>query len=136
MTTPESEAIPVVSDRSDPLLEGIMTDRDLCCSVIARAKSAVSEMTEMMTRCKHFPVPRRHIQNCARELMLKNQVRQIPDSTSPEGTSGLCLRPTWRFVPLDANRAAVEVSKPLKRLQPLHFREGALSIVGRSGIDG
>ena len=28
-------AIPVVSDNSDPLLEGIVTDRDLCSRVVA-----------------------------------------------------------------------------------------------------
>ena len=27
--------LPVVSEITDPLLEGIVTDRDLCCSVVA-----------------------------------------------------------------------------------------------------
>jgi CBS domain-containing protein len=33
-------AIPVVSDTPDPLLEGIVTDHDLCCSVVAAGKNA------------------------------------------------------------------------------------------------
>ena len=46
-------AIPVVSDLSDPLLEGIVTDRDLCCGVVADAKNADAiQLSELMT-----PVP-------------------------------------------------------------------------------
>jgi len=31
-------AVLVVADPSDPLLEGIVTDRDLCCGVVATGK--------------------------------------------------------------------------------------------------
>lgn len=33
-------AIAVVADTLDPLLEGIVTDRDLCCGVVAAGKNA------------------------------------------------------------------------------------------------
>jgi CBS domain-containing protein len=45
--------IPVVSELSDPLLEGIVTDRDLCCGVVVDAKNADAiKISELMT-----PVP-------------------------------------------------------------------------------
>jgi CBS domain-containing protein len=71
-------AIPVVWDRADPLLEGIVTDRDLCCGVVAEAKrSDAITISELMT-----PVPvtcqsESTIEECE-ELMQENQVRRIP----------------------------------------------------------
>ena len=41
-------AIPVVLDRSEPLLEGIVTDRDLCCDVVACASIVLLD-TEAVT---------------------------------------------------------------------------------------
>jgi CBS domain-containing protein len=38
MKAHEIGAIVVVADTSDPLLEGMITDRDLCCGVIAPGK--------------------------------------------------------------------------------------------------
>ncbi len=43
----------MVSELSDPLLEGIVTDRDLCCGVVVDAKNADAiKISELMT-----PVP-------------------------------------------------------------------------------
>ena len=44
-------ALPVVSDSVSMRLEGIVTDRDLCCSVLADAKLAeTTTMADGMTR--------------------------------------------------------------------------------------
>ena len=44
-------AIAVVADPSDPLLEGIVTDRDLCCGVVAAGKNADAvQVADLMTR--------------------------------------------------------------------------------------
>ncbi|MGA8145129.1 MAG: CBS domain-containing protein [Candidatus Acidiferrales bacterium] len=71
-------AIPVVLDSADPLLEGIVTDRDLCCNVVAGAKNADAiQIAEPMT---HVPVtcePDDTLEFCE-ELMQQNQVRRIP----------------------------------------------------------
>ena len=44
-------ALPVVSDSTNRMLEGIVTDRDLCCSIVAGAKLAeMTRIAEVMTR--------------------------------------------------------------------------------------
>jgi CBS domain-containing protein len=71
-------AIPVVSDLSDPLLEGIVTDRDLCCSVVADAKNADAiRLSELMTAVPVTCEAEDTIEECE-ELMQENQVRRIP----------------------------------------------------------
>jgi len=46
-------AIPVVWNLADPLVEGIVTDRDLCCGVLAGGKhgDTVTVAEIMKTRC-------------------------------------------------------------------------------------
>lgn len=71
-------AIPVVSKRSDPLLEGIVTDRDLCCRIVADAKNPdVVRILEIMTPVAVTCEPEFTLEDCE-ELMGQNQVRRIP----------------------------------------------------------
>ena len=71
-------AIPVVWDKTDPLVEGIVTDRDLCCGVVAEAKrSDAITISELMTPVPVTCQPDSTIEECE-ELMQENQVRRIP----------------------------------------------------------
>jgi CBS domain-containing protein len=71
-------AIPVVWDMTDPLVEGIVTDRDLCCAVVADAKKGDSiRVSELMTPVPVTCQPECTIEECE-ELMQENQVRRIP----------------------------------------------------------
>lgn len=71
-------AIPVVSELSDPLLEGIVTDRDLCCKVVAEAKNPDAvNISEIMTPIPVTCEPEFTLEDCQR-LMQQNQVRRIP----------------------------------------------------------
>ncbi len=71
-------AIPVVSEIADPLLEGIVTDRDLCCAVVAGAMDAVAtRISEVMTRVPVTCEPEYTLEDCL-DLMQENQVRRIP----------------------------------------------------------
>ena len=71
-------AIPVVWDKRDPLLEGIVTDRDLCCGVVADAKNGEAiTISELMTPIPVTCQPESTIEDCE-ELMQENQVRRIP----------------------------------------------------------
>jgi CBS domain-containing protein len=118
-------AIPVVSDRSDPLLEGIVTDRDLCCSVIARAKSADAiEIAELMTRVPVTCSADDTLEFCE-ELMQKNQVRRIPVVDKRGRCVGIVSQADMALRAPEAQIAKTigEISKPLKRLQPLHFEK-------------
>jgi len=71
-------AIPVVSDLLDPLLEGIVTDRDLCCGVLPDAKHADAvKVSEMMTAVPVTCELESTLEDCE-ELMRENQVRRLP----------------------------------------------------------
>jgi CBS domain-containing protein len=70
--------IPVVAELSDPLIEGIITDRDLCCGVVANAQNADRvHVSELMTPIPVTCEPDYSIEECE-ELMQENQVRRIP----------------------------------------------------------
>jgi CBS domain-containing protein len=71
-------ALPVVSDSVSRKLEGIVTDRDLCCAVVADAKLAEgTRVAEAMTSSPVTCTPENTLEDCER-LMQKHQVRRIP----------------------------------------------------------
>jgi CBS domain-containing protein len=71
-------ALPVVSDSVSRKLEGIVTDRDLCCTVVADAKLAeATRVGEVMTSNPVTCTPENTPEDCER-LMQKHQVRRIP----------------------------------------------------------
>jgi CBS domain-containing protein len=71
-------ALPVVSGFLNPKLEGIVTDRDLCCSVVAEAKLAErTKITDVMTRNIVTCTPENTLEDCE-ELMQQHQIRRIP----------------------------------------------------------
>lgn len=71
-------ALPVVSDSTSRKLEGIVTDRDLCCSVIADARLAeTTKIADVMTRNPVTCAVENTLEDCE-DLMQKHQVRRLP----------------------------------------------------------
>lgn len=71
-------ALPVVSDSVSRKLEGIITDRDLCCAVVAGAKLAdATRVADVMTPHAVTCAPENTLEDCE-NLMQKYQVRRIP----------------------------------------------------------
>jgi CBS domain-containing protein len=71
-------ALPVVLDAQYRRLEGIITDRDLCCSVIADARLAeTTKVAEVMTRNPVTCAPESTLDDCEK-LMQVHQVRRLP----------------------------------------------------------
>ena len=71
-------ALPVVSDFASARLEGIVTDRDLCCSIVAEAKLAeTTKIADVMTRNPVTCAPENTLEDCE-SLMQKHQIRRIP----------------------------------------------------------
>lgn len=71
-------AVVVVADPSDPLLEGIVTDRDICCGVVAAGKNAdLVQVADLMTPIPITCGPEEALEACE-ELMREGQVRRIP----------------------------------------------------------
>jgi CBS domain-containing protein len=118
-------AIPVVSELSDPLLEGIVTDRDLCCGVVADAKNSDAiKISELMTPVPVTCEPDYTIEECE-ELMQENQVRRIPVVDRRGRCVGIVAQAD---VALHAPAAQVakimkEISKPSKPQRNIHFEK-------------
>ena len=71
-------AILVVADPLDPLLEGIVTDRDLCCGVVAAGKNADAvQVADLMTAIPVTCGPEDTLEECE-ELMQEGQVAEPP----------------------------------------------------------
>lgn len=71
-------SVPVVSDRNSEKLTGMVTDRDLCCTVIAQgldpATTAIRPfMHDSPVSCR----PNESLESCERKMQ-KHQVRRIP----------------------------------------------------------
>ncbi len=68
-------AIPVLDDQSR--LEGIVTDRDLCCRVIAQGRSPETPVREIMSMSMHSVRPEADLHE-VEALMRQYKVRRIP----------------------------------------------------------
>lgn len=67
-----------MSDAEHRKLEGIVTDRDLCCAVIAEAKLAEKTKVENVMTCNPVTcAPENTLDDCER-LMQIHQVRRLP----------------------------------------------------------
>lgn len=71
-------ALPVVSDSATKRLEGIVTDRDLCCSVVADAMLAeTTRVADVMTPNPIICAPENTLEDCEK-LMEKWHIRRLP----------------------------------------------------------
>jgi CBS domain-containing protein len=119
-------AIAVIVDPSDPLLEGIVTDRDLCCGVVAAGKNADAvQVADLMTRIPVTCGPEDTLEECE-ELMQEGQVRRLPVVNNRGRCIGIVSQAD---IALHAPAAQVaktikEISKPAKLRQEMHFEEG------------
>jgi CBS domain-containing protein len=71
-------ALPVVADEHSRRLVGIVTDRDLCCRVLALGRSPKSvTIHEVMTRKPFTVTEEAGLAECEK-LMQKNRIRRVP----------------------------------------------------------
>jgi len=82
-------SIPVVTDQESRKLVGMITDRDLCCSVIAEGLDPkVSAIEKFMTLNPVICRDGENIENCER-LMQEHQIRRIPIVDADEHVIGI-----------------------------------------------
>ena len=119
-------AIAVVADTLDPLLEGIVTDRDLCCGVVAAGKNADTvQVADIMTRIPVTCGPE-YTLDAYLELMQEDQIRRI----SVLNDRGRCIGIVAQAdIALHAPAAQVaktskELSQPAKPRLEMHFEKG------------
>ena len=120
-------AIPIVSDKRDPLLEGIVTDRDLCSGVVATSKVAHTvSLADLMNRVPVTCQPDDTVAFCE-ELMRENQVRRIPVVDQRGRCVGIVAQAdiALHAPGLEVAQTIAEISKPSKAApQPPHIEEG------------
>ncbi len=120
-------AIPIVSDKRDPLLDGIVTDRDLCSGVVATSKIARTvRLAELMNRVPVTCQPDDTVEFCE-ELMRENQVRRIPVVDQRGRCIGIVAQAdvALHAPGLEVAQTIAEISKPSKAVpQTPHNEEG------------
>ncbi len=119
-------AIPVVLDRADALLEGIVTDRDLCSGVVASSKIARTvRLAELMNRVPVTCQPDDTLEFCE-ELMQENQIRRIPVVDKRGRCAGIVTQAdiALRAPAIQVAKTVAEISKSSKAVQQLHFEKG------------
>jgi CBS domain-containing protein len=116
MEANEVGALPVVSDSVNRKLEGIVTDRDLCCGVVATAKLAeAAKITDLMTRNPITCEPENTLEDCE-ELMQKHQIRRLPVIDKEGRCIGVVAQAdiALHAPAAKAGRTLAEISKPAK----------------------
>jgi CBS domain-containing protein len=118
-------AIPVVFDTANALLEGIVTDRDLCCGVVAGGKKANAiKIAELMTRVPVTCEPDDTLEFCEK-LMQENQVRRIPVVDKRGRCIGIVAQAdvALHAPAVEVAKTVAEISKPSKTAPPLYFEK-------------
>ena len=116
-------AVLVVADPSDPLLEGIVTDRDVCRGVVAAGRKAdVVQVADLMAPIPITCGPEDTLEACE-ELMQEGQVRRIPVVNNRGRCVGIVAQadialhaPAWQVA-----GTLKEISKPAESGQEMHF---------------
>ena len=106
-------SIPVVVDQSSRALIGMITDRDLCCRVLAQGLDPkATPIQELVT---YNPVTCRdgeNVENCER-LMQEHQVRRIPVVDRENRVIGIVAQAdlALKAKPDGVSKTVVEISK-------------------------
>jgi len=107
-------SVPVVSDQQSRKLVGIITDRDLCCSVVAEGLDPKSVTIERFMHTS--PVTCRDGENldkCER-AMQENQIRRIPVVDGNDAVIGIVTQAdlALKEKPEKVSKTVGEISKP------------------------
>ncbi len=106
-------SIPVVMDQESRKLVGMITDRDLCCSVIAegldpKGTSVEKFMTLNPVTCREAE----NVENCER-LMQEHQIRRIPIVDGNDSIIGIVAQAdlALKEKPDRVSKTVAEISK-------------------------
>jgi len=106
-------SIPVVMDQDSRKLVGVITDRDLCCSVVAngldpKATPIEKFMTLNPVTCREGE----NVENCER-LMQEHQIRRIPIVDADDRVIGIVAQAdlALKDKPERVSKTVAEISK-------------------------
>lgn len=107
-------SIPVVSDRQSRKLTGIITDRDICCTLVAQGLDPVSTpVSEHMHRKPVACRPNDSIESCE-QAMQRHQIRRIPVVDEQGCVLGIVAQAdiALKHGSQQVSRTVSEISKP------------------------
>ena len=107
-------SLPVVTDQQSRRLEGIVTDRDLCCRALADGKDpGATPVEEAMTRNPITCRPEDDVDTCAK-IMQENQVRRVPVVADDGSCIGVVAQADLALhsKPQMVGKVVAEISKP------------------------
>ncbi len=121
-------SLPVISDGDSHRLVGIITDRDLCCTIVAQGLDPVT--TAITAFVKQNPVSCRteHSLDACEKLMQVHQVRRLPVVDERGSCVGMVSQADLARVeqPEKVHRTVAEISRPARTIVL------ATSIIGRA----
>jgi CBS domain-containing protein len=113
-------ALPVVSDASSRRLEGIVTDRDLCCAIVAEGKAAGAvRVQDVMTATPVTCSPEDTLDGCE-QLMQEHRIRRIPVIDEERRCVGIVAQAdvVLHETAAKLRRTMAEISRPRSTREP------------------
>jgi CBS domain-containing protein len=107
-------SVPVVTDQESRKLIGIITDRDLCCSVVANGLNPQSTPIEKFIKPNPFACREGESLDDCQRLMQEHKVRRIPIVDGDGRVIGIVSQAdlALKDTPENVARTVAEVSKP------------------------
>jgi CBS domain-containing protein len=115
-------AIPVVSDLTSRHLEGILTDRDLCCRIVVESRLAdTMTIGELMTRKPVTCKPEDTLDRCL-TAMQDHHIRRIPVVDEKASCIGIVTEAdiALRAPAAKVGKTVAEISRPLRARAASH----------------
>lgn len=122
MKAREVGALPVVSDAEHRILQGIVTDRDLCIAVIAEARLAeTTKIADVMTCNPVTCAPDDTLDDCEK-LMQTHQIRRLPVVNSQGQCIGMIAQADVAFhaPPSKVAKTLAAISKAPRVVHGVH----------------
>lgn len=106
-------SVPIVTDKQSRRLEGIATDRDLCCTIIAQGKDPnTARITESMSRNPVTCKPQDSLEDCLK-VMQQHKIRRVPIVDDQKRVVGIIAQADISLAaePDKVHRTVAEISK-------------------------
>jgi len=109
-------SLPVVADGDSPRLVGIITDRDLCCTIVAQGLDPVTTTIEVLMKRNPVSCRAKQSLDACEKLMQVHQVRRLPVVDEQGRCVGMVSQADLARLeqPEKVHRTLAEISRPAR----------------------
>ncbi|HWG49222.1 MAG TPA: CBS domain-containing protein [Candidatus Acidoferrales bacterium] len=113
-------SMPVVMDQSSRKLVGVITDRDLCCSVVAQGLDPADTKIDRIFSLNPVTCRDGENVNACEELMQRHQIRRVPIVDGEGRCIGILSQADVALheKPEKVSRTVAEISRPAPEARP------------------